>query len=440
MLGFQAAGAAPLVHGHPVDEPRDGRQRDPHRQPGALGGGDGRDDRLGRHASPRSATTRSSTRGASWPPARASSASRRAPPRWPGCSSTARGDAERIVCVLTGHGLKDPRTALDHAGAVVPCEPDLDSGRARGSRVVPCPDARIRRDPGGPGALRRPRRGDRRRQAGAAGHPARGRQRDHRRLLRVHRHADRADLGHDRRALRLADRGAQRRRRAEHRARSRRAPSRSSSTASTATAATARPHTVKQVVVASDYGIQGGGGNDISLLELTDASKAPPIKIAARRRARDLEDRRAGHDRRLRHDGGERRRPPTRCSARGSRSAPTTSARRPTPTARSTPATMLCAGFPAGGTDTLPGRLRRPAARAHEARAPAPRRRHQLRRGLRAPGKPGIYARVAEGPLRDFVKQVVPAALAPEPKPRKPKHKKKRKHRRGAAHHRAAAR
>jgi threonine synthase len=27
--------------------------------------------------------------------------------------------------VLTGHGLKDPRTALDHAGAVVPCEPDL---------------------------------------------------------------------------------------------------------------------------------------------------------------------------------------------------------------------------------------------------------------------------------------------------------------------------
>ena len=34
-------------------------------------------------------------------------------------------DAKRIVCVLTGHGLKDPQTALGHAGSVVPCEPDI---------------------------------------------------------------------------------------------------------------------------------------------------------------------------------------------------------------------------------------------------------------------------------------------------------------------------
>ncbi len=33
--------------------------------------------------------------------------------------------AERIVCVLTGHGLKDPQTALEQAGTVVPCEPDF---------------------------------------------------------------------------------------------------------------------------------------------------------------------------------------------------------------------------------------------------------------------------------------------------------------------------
>ena len=32
---------------------------------------------------------------------------------------------ERVVCVLTGHGLKDPQTALSRANAVVPCEPDL---------------------------------------------------------------------------------------------------------------------------------------------------------------------------------------------------------------------------------------------------------------------------------------------------------------------------
>src|SRR5262249_22949043 len=33
----------------------------------------------------------------------------------------------RIVCVLTGHGLKDPQTALEQAGAVVPCDADLPS-------------------------------------------------------------------------------------------------------------------------------------------------------------------------------------------------------------------------------------------------------------------------------------------------------------------------
>jgi threonine synthase len=36
----------------------------------------------------------------------------------------ARG-AQRIACVLTGHGLKDPQTALDQAGAVVPCEAEI---------------------------------------------------------------------------------------------------------------------------------------------------------------------------------------------------------------------------------------------------------------------------------------------------------------------------
>ncbi|MDP9135709.1 MAG: pyridoxal-phosphate dependent enzyme, partial [Actinomycetota bacterium] len=38
--------------------------------------------------------------------------------------------ASRIVCVLTGHGLKDPQTAMDRAASVVPCEPDIDSVEA----------------------------------------------------------------------------------------------------------------------------------------------------------------------------------------------------------------------------------------------------------------------------------------------------------------------
>ena len=35
------------------------------------------------------------------------------------------GDASRVVCVLTGHGLKDPDTALEQAAQVVACDPEL---------------------------------------------------------------------------------------------------------------------------------------------------------------------------------------------------------------------------------------------------------------------------------------------------------------------------
>jgi threonine synthase len=35
------------------------------------------------------------------------------------------GGARRVVCVLTGHGLKDPQTALEQSGSVVPCAPEL---------------------------------------------------------------------------------------------------------------------------------------------------------------------------------------------------------------------------------------------------------------------------------------------------------------------------
>jgi threonine synthase len=37
------------------------------------------------------------------------------------------GAEGRVVCVLTGHGLKDPQTAMNRAAPVVPCEPSLDA-------------------------------------------------------------------------------------------------------------------------------------------------------------------------------------------------------------------------------------------------------------------------------------------------------------------------
>jgi threonine synthase len=35
--------------------------------------------------------------------------------------------ARRVACVLTGHGLKDPDTALNQVGGVIPCEPTLSA-------------------------------------------------------------------------------------------------------------------------------------------------------------------------------------------------------------------------------------------------------------------------------------------------------------------------
>lgn len=36
-------------------------------------------------------------------------------------------DARRVVCVLTGHGLKDPETAVGRATGAVSCEPELSA-------------------------------------------------------------------------------------------------------------------------------------------------------------------------------------------------------------------------------------------------------------------------------------------------------------------------
>ena len=87
MWGFQAAGAAPLVRGEPVDRPRHGRDRDPDRRPGVVGRRrrcarrlQGPHRRGHRRADPRRAA-------AAVGAARASSSSRPARRRWPGCCS-----------------------------------------------------------------------------------------------------------------------------------------------------------------------------------------------------------------------------------------------------------------------------------------------------------------------------------------------------------------
>jgi len=124
MLGFQAAGAAPLVHGAPVEHPETVasaiRIGNPARWEEAL------DAVTSSHGAVQAVSDEqilaayrflAVEEGVFCEPASAAGVA--------GLLAHGAEGAERIVCVLTGHGLKDPQTALGHAGAVVPCEPQI---------------------------------------------------------------------------------------------------------------------------------------------------------------------------------------------------------------------------------------------------------------------------------------------------------------------------
>jgi threonine synthase len=124
MLGFQAEGAAPLVYGAVVAEPETVasaiRIGNPARWEEAI------DAMRGSHGAIRAVSDDeilaayrllASTEGVFCEPASAAAVA--------GLLKYGAEGAERIACVLTGHGLKDPECALEQAGAVLPCEPHL---------------------------------------------------------------------------------------------------------------------------------------------------------------------------------------------------------------------------------------------------------------------------------------------------------------------------
>jgi threonine synthase len=124
MLGFQAAGAAPLVHGTPVAQPETIasaiRIGNPARWEEAMAA---MRDSGGTVAAVSDEQILAAYRflaaheGVFCEPASAACVA--------GLIAHGAGGAERVACVLTGHGLKDPDTALGEAAAVVPCEPEL---------------------------------------------------------------------------------------------------------------------------------------------------------------------------------------------------------------------------------------------------------------------------------------------------------------------------
>jgi threonine synthase len=124
LFGFQAEGAAPLVHGAPVEKPETVasaiRIGNPARWEEAMGAfteSRGMVRAVSDEEILDAYSLLASREGVFCEPASASSVA--------GLLKYGAEGAERVACVLTGHGLKDPQTALDAATAVVPCEPSL---------------------------------------------------------------------------------------------------------------------------------------------------------------------------------------------------------------------------------------------------------------------------------------------------------------------------
>ncbi len=124
MLGFQAAGAAPLVHGAPVEHPetvasaiRIGNPARWEEAMDAMTSSGGAVNAISDEQILHAYSFLAAEEGVFCEPASAASVA--------GLLAHGARDARRVVCVLTGHGLKDPQTALAQAGAVVPCEPEL---------------------------------------------------------------------------------------------------------------------------------------------------------------------------------------------------------------------------------------------------------------------------------------------------------------------------
>jgi threonine synthase len=124
MHGYQAEGAAPLVHGAPVEDPETVasaiRIGNPARWEDAMSAftSSRGEIRAVSDAEILDAYALLGAReGVFCEPASAASVA----------GLIKYGAEGRVVCVLTGHGLKDPQSAMNRATSVVPCEPDIDS-------------------------------------------------------------------------------------------------------------------------------------------------------------------------------------------------------------------------------------------------------------------------------------------------------------------------
>jgi threonine synthase len=121
--GYQAEGAAPLVHGRPVEQPETVasaiRIGNPARWREAMEAVTGSCGAIRAVSDPEILAAYSilaTEEGVFCEPACAAAVA----------GLLKYGAEGRVVVVVTGHGLKDPTTALDQAGGVIPCEPEIE--------------------------------------------------------------------------------------------------------------------------------------------------------------------------------------------------------------------------------------------------------------------------------------------------------------------------
>jgi secreted trypsin-like serine protease len=188
-------------------------------------------------------------------------------------------------------------------------------------------------------------------------------------------------------------------------------------------------HSVSQITVEPDYLVTNGSGNDVTLLKLDQPAKVAPMRIAA------VGERSSWNPGRLATIAGF-----GASSSDGSQMPDrmqfaqvpiTTDAECAKAYGDSSfdAKTMVCAGYPQGGTDTCEGDSGGPllaSVRGGFRLVGAT----SFGDGCAQAGKPGVYARLAEGPIREWLKTAVPEAFAPEPAARK-----KRASRRCSRHH-----
>lgn len=175
-------------------------------------------------------------------------------------------------------------------------------------------------------------------------------------------------------------------------------------------------HAVKSVRVDPDYVATNGTGSDVSLLELDTPAKVAPVRIAAPSEAGLWEPGDvltiAGFG--VTQEGGDA--PDRLQEAQVPRVTDADCAKAysdMTPLVGNAfdPKTAICAGQPKGGTDTCQGDSGGPIL-APQGSGFRLIGATSYGEGCAREGKPGVYARLAEGPVKQFIAGVAPDAYA----------------------------